>query len=180
MAMSEWNPFRDNDDEMPARRRESNDPFRQLQNEMNRVFENFFDRSSSMMRRGGGRSGEMSRPNRESGQQQMSRRFSPRVDMSEDAESLKVRAELPGMTKDDIELYADEEGLTIKGQKQHEETTEDEGFYRRERSYGYFQRTVPFPVGVDTDNANAEFRDGVLNVRLPKTGESKGKQLEIE
>ena len=178
MAMSKWNPFREgSDQEMPARRQQSRDPFRRLQQEMNQVFENFFGRGGSMMRQSPGQSMQQQGEQRGG---QMGQQFRPQIDVSEDAESLTVTAELPGLSKDDIELYCDDDSVTIKGEKQHEETKEEEGFYRQERSYGFFQRTIPFPVGVDTDNADAQFQDGVLHVRFPKTGESRGKRLEIQ
>jgi HSP20 family protein len=156
----------------PARRSQRPSSFQELQNEMNRMFENFFG-GGSMMEPWSGSSSSSS-------MMQQSGRFTPRIDVTENTESVNVTAELPGMNKDDIELFADENGLTLKGEKRVEETQEDEGFYRNERSYGYFRRTIPFPVEVDTDNVEAKFDEGVLRVRVPKTGESKGKRLEIK
>lgn len=172
MALTRWNPFGSDDDEMTRRRgrRGSRAPFNELQREMNRLFEDFFDRTSMMQRRG-----TSSSPTPQTSQQ-----FTPRIDVSEDEESLTISAELPGMTKEDIELYCDNESVTLQGEKSHEETDESEGYHRTERSYGYFKRRIPFPAGVDPDNAKAKFDEGVLTVRFPKTGEAEGKRLEIE
>jgi HSP20 family protein len=172
MALTRWNPFGSNDDEMTRRRgqRGSRAPFGELQREMNRLFEDFLDQGSMMQRRAAGSS-----PTTRNSQQ-----FTPRIDVSEDDESLTISAELPGMSKDDIELYCDSESVTLRGEKSHEESDEGEGYHRTERSYGYFERRIPFPTGIDPDNARAKFDDGVLTVRFPKTGESEGKRLEIE
>lgn len=169
MAISKWNPFgRDSSDEMTNRTERSAEPWRDLQRQMNRMFEDFFNRSALQRT-------DWSAPTW-SGRKS----FSPRIDVSEDDETLKIQAELPGLDKDDIELEADENSVTIQGEKSHEEEREEEGFYRNERSYGYFRRTIPFPMEVDTSKAKATFNDGVLDVRFPKRGDSKGKQLEIE
>lgn len=172
MAITEWSPFGRDDEDVPSRRRRRNAPaFRNLQREMNRLFDDFFE-NSALRRTRGDRT-----PSNSS-----TRSFRPRIDVSEDDESLKVSAELPGLDKEDIQLTADDDSLTIRGEKSYEteEEDEDEGYYRSERSYGYFQRRIPFPVDVDTSEAKATFQDGVLDVRFPKTGESSGERLEIE
>ena len=159
--MQRWNPFRrkDGDDLSPR-----GSSFQRLQQEMNRLFEDFFDDSSMLTR----------------SRDQSLRGFSPRVDISEDAESLKISAELPGMTKDDVEITATDDSLTIQGEKRSEsEQEQEEGVFRTERSYGFFKRTIPLPVGAEVDRAQATFDNGVLNIRLPKTGETKGRKLEI-
>lgn len=158
--MQRWNPFRRDENSELARRDSS---FQRLQQEMNRLFEDFFNESSMLTR------------SREDGL----RGFSPRVDISEDAESLKISAELPGMSQDDVEITATADSLTIQGEKRSESEEEDEGVFRTERSYGFFKRTIPLPVGADVDGAQATFDNGVLNIRLPKTGESEGRKLEI-
>lgn len=169
MAISKWNPFgRNSSDEMTSRTDRSAEPWRDLQRQMNRMFEDFFNRSALQR-------ADWSAPTW-SGRKS----FSPQIDVSEDDETLKIQAELPGLDKDDIELEADENSVTIQGEKSHEEEREEEGFYRNERSYGYFRRTIPFPMEVDTSKAKATFSDGVLDVRFPKRGDSKGKRLDIE
>jgi HSP20 family protein len=173
MALTRWNPFGSDDDEMTRRRgrRGSREPYNQLQREMNRLFEDFLDQTSMIQQRRGTSSSPSS---------QTSRQFTPRIDVSEDDESLTISAELPGMTKDDIELYCDNDSVTLQGEKFHEETDENEGYHRTERSYGHFKRRIPFTADVDPDNAKAKFDDGVLTVRFPKSGEAKGKRLEID
>lgn len=97
--------------------------------------------------------------------------FNPRVDVSEDAESVIVTAELPGMARDDITLTVEDEGLLLEGEKRSETTEQDEdrGWYRAERTYGSFRRWIPLPARVDEENVFAEFNDGVLTVRAPKS-----------
>ena len=82
---------------------------------------------------------------------------------------MKVTAELPGMSKDDVELTFDERSLTISGKKENREETKENGVFRTERYYGYVQRTVPLPGDLDRENAEASFENGVLSVRFKKT-----------
>jgi len=168
MAISKWNPFGDDsDDDVPSRGNRFRAPFRQLQRDMNRIFEDFFDRTAPVR-------GDSGFP------APTDTNVRPRIDVSEDDETLKIRAELPGLDRDDIELEADDNGVTIKGEKSVESEDEQEGYYRRERSYGYFRRTIPFPVDVDIADATATFRDGLLDVRFPKKETDRGERLEIE
>ncbi len=107
--------------------------------------------------------------------------FNPCVEVTEDAETIHVMAELPGIDQDDLELFCNDHSLTITGEKRHQTMDGDNGnFLQTERSYGYFRRSIPFNVDVDTDNAEASYEDGVLHVRLPKAGASKGTRLNIE
>ncbi|HHH31461.1 MAG TPA: Hsp20/alpha crystallin family protein [Polyangiaceae bacterium] len=95
-------------------------------------------------------------------------RFSPSVEVSDEGEALKVTAELPGMEKDDVKLQLEGNLLVISGEKKSESENEDEGVFRTERYYGYFQRAVPLPEDVDREKAAADFKKGVLTVRFPK------------
>ena len=95
-------------------------------------------------------------------------RFSPRLDVSEEEGALKVSVELPGMSKDDVELTVENGTLTIHGEKRHEEESDEEGVYRTERYYGYVHRSLPLPEDVDQENVEAQLDKGVLTVRLPK------------
>ncbi|HJL15617.1 MAG TPA: Hsp20/alpha crystallin family protein [Sandaracinaceae bacterium LLY-WYZ-13_1] len=108
--------------------------------------------------------------------------FRPSVDVVDEEDAIKVSAELPGMTKDDVQLSIDDDTLTIRGEKRNEEESKENGCYRTERSYGMFQRSIPLPRDVDRDGVNASFDHGVLTVRLPKKGEveSGAKSIEIE
>jgi HSP20 family protein len=95
--------------------------------------------------------------------------FSPRVDVTENDKEITVSAELPGMDEKDMEVTLDKDSLTIKGKKEEEKEDKGKDYYHMERSYGAFARTVPLPAEVDTGKAEAAFRKGVLNIRLPKT-----------
>lgn len=96
------------------------------------------------------------------------RSFSPSIDVSDTESALVVSAEIPGLSKEDIELTVHDGTLSLKGEKRHEFEKDEAGVYRTERFFGTFQRTVPLPAGVDPDGAEAQFADGVLTVKLPK------------
>jgi HSP20 family protein len=95
--------------------------------------------------------------------------FSPSIDLIDEGSHIKVTAELPGLDKDDIEIAVHEGALTLRGHKKHEETKDEEGCYRTERFFGSFHRTIPLPMDVDLDQADAKFDKGVLTVRFAKT-----------
>jgi HSP20 family protein len=98
--------------------------------------------------------------------------FSPRVDVSETDKEIKVSAELPGLDENDIEVSLARNLLTISGEKQEEAEDKGKNFYRMERSYGSFRRTIPLMVEVEADKIKAKFQKGVLTVTLPKTAEA--------
>jgi HSP20 family protein len=106
--------------------------------------------------------------------------FTPAVEMLERDGRIIVRADLPGMTKDDIKVEFDDHNLIIEGERKQETEEEKEGFYRTERSYGTFYRRLPLPETVDADDAVAMFKNGVLEVSLaaPKLAPNR-KRLEI-
>jgi HSP20 family protein len=91
----------------------------------------------------------------------------PEIEVVEREGEFLVRADLPGLKREDVRLEVAENALTIEGERRQEQEERKEGFYRTERSYGRFSRTVLLPEGVDTDNIKAQFRDGVLEVRVP-------------
>ncbi|HBP17215.1 MAG TPA: heat-shock protein Hsp20 [Planctomycetes bacterium] len=97
--------------------------------------------------------------------------FSPRVDVVDEKDHLRVSAEIPGLGPEDVHLSVQEGLLTLKGEKRHEAESEEEGCFRTERSYGFFERRVPLPRDVDTEQAEATFEKGVLAIRFPKRGE---------
>ena len=103
----------------------------------------------------------------------------PAVDVAESGGDLVVTAELPGMGKEDIGLELSQGVLTIKGEKTEESERQEQEMHVTERSYGSFRRSFALPCPVDETKAAAEFKDGVLRVTLPKTGEAKGKKIEI-
>jgi HSP20 family protein len=104
----------------------------------------------------------------------------PALDVYEQKDDLIVKAEIPGLTKDDIDITLDGNTLTIKGEKKKEEEVKDDDYYRCERSYGAFLRSVDLPIAVQTDKVNASFKNGVLEVRLPKTEEAKKNVVKVK
>ena len=107
--------------------------------------------------------------------------WAPDIEMSHRNNELVVRADLPGLKKDDVKVDVREDGITIEGERQHEQESERSGFYRSERSYGSFYRTIPLPEGVMVDQAKASFTDGVLEITMPAPPEqvTRGRRLEI-
>ena len=104
----------------------------------------------------------------------------PPVDIYSTGEhELVIKAELPGMQKDDIDITVENFTLTIRGEKKSEQTVKDEQFHRVERSYGAFTRSFALPHTVDANNVEAEYRDGVLTVKLPRREEAKPKQIKV-
>ena len=104
---------------------------------------------------------------------------SPRVDVFEEGDNFVVKAEIPGMKKEDIEVNLTDNMVTISGEKKQEEKVEKKDYYRLERSYGSFTRSFRLPKEVQTDKAKATFKDGVLEVKVPKTEEAKKKEKKI-
>ena len=97
------------------------------------------------------------------------REFSPTVDIFEEGNDVVVKAELPGMGKDDIDVNVTDDVITISGEKKSEEKIEKKDYFRFERSYGSFSRSLTLPAETQTDKAKASFKNGVLEVRIPKT-----------
>jgi HSP20 family protein len=107
--------------------------------------------------------------------------FSPPIEVYEDKGKLTVRAELPGLSKDDLKVEVTDEGLVISGERRNEDEQRGEGFYRSERSYGRFQRVIPLPDDVtDVDAAQAKFENGVLEVSLPVPENRRRRQIPVQ
>ncbi len=104
----------------------------------------------------------------------------PAVDVFEEKDDIVVKAEIPGMDKDNIEVKLTDHTLTIKGEKKKAEETKEENYYRSERSYGSFFRTLELPKDVHADKVKATFKNGVLEVRMPKTEEAKAKEVKVK
>lgn len=100
--------------------------------------------------------------------------FSPVVEVLERDGKLIVRADLPGLSKNDVNVDVSENVLTIEGERKSEHETNEKGIYSCERTYGHFHREIPLPEGVKTDSATASFKNGVLEVTLdaPKIAEN--------
>jgi HSP20 family protein len=106
--------------------------------------------------------------------------WSPQVEMFERDGKLVVQADLPGIKKDDVKVEITDHQLTIEGERKDEREEKGAGFYRSERSYGSFYRSIPLPEGVNTENARAEFKNGVLEISMESPQlESSKKRLEI-
>jgi len=135
-------------------RRDSDHPFALFRKEFDDLFDNFF--RSFDMQPFEGRIGA----------------FSPKVDVTENEKEFRISAELPGMDDKDIDVSLQNDMLTIRGEKKEEKEDKGKDYYRMERSYGSFSRTIPLPVEVETDKVDAKFKKGVLTITLPKTAKA--------
>jgi HSP20 family protein len=138
------------------------DPIRELdslQSDMNRLFDRFFGAPA--------------------GNGFTERRWLPAMDLVETNDSLVLRADLPGMSEDDVEIEVKDGVLTIAGERKSEHEEKGEGFHRMERSFGRFSRALNLPDGVDADTVEAGFDNGVLEVRIPKPEETKPTRVQI-
>ena len=106
--------------------------------------------------------------------------WAPDIEVYQHNNDLVVRADLPGMKKDEVSIDVTDNAITISGERREEKETDREGIYRSERTYGSFCRTIPLPEGAITDQAKATFKDGVLEVTMPAPPQStRGRHLEI-
>lgn len=106
--------------------------------------------------------------------------WSPAVDIHETEDSFVVSADLPGLKKDDIQINVEDNTLTIKGEKKFEEKVPRDKYIRVERNYGTFVRSFSLPQNVDSAKIKATFKDGILDLTLPKREESKPKKIAVE
>lgn len=134
--------------------------------EMERMFEDFFDRRWPM-RWWPSRTAEISLP-------------AVDLDLYEEKGEIVAKAELPGLTKEDIEVKITENVLTIKGEKKKEEEVKEKDYYRSERSYGSFMRSLELPREVQAEKIKATFKNGILEVRLPVSEEAKKKEIKVK
>ncbi|MDQ3185688.1 MAG: Hsp20/alpha crystallin family protein [Pseudomonadota bacterium] len=100
-------------------------------------------------------------------------------EMEETDKEIVVRVELPGMEKKDCHITIDDNMLYLRGEKRFERTTNESIYHVTERAYGVFQRSIPLPRNVDTDNAEATYKNGVLTISLPKLGGEKGRTIPV-
>ena len=105
--------------------------------------------------------------------------WNPSVDIFENKDQIVLEAELPGMSRDDFELTVENNVITLRGERQFEKKEETDNYHRVERSYGSFTRSFTLPQTVSAEGANAEYRNGVLRVTLPKREETKARRIEI-
>jgi HSP20 family protein len=145
MAITRWRPFRD---------------LVSIQDEMNRLFDDFFGRP--FIRR-----------------EWTEEAWSPSVDMSETKDNVIVNAEIPGIPKEDIKVAVQDNILTLSGEKGQEKEEKNANYHRIERSYGSFRRSFTLPTSVKPDEVKATYKDGILKITLPKTEEVKPKEIPI-
>lgn len=148
----------------PPARREEEVPLFSLQREVNRLFDDFFR-------------GFDLRPLRIAEERWGG--FSPKMDLEETEKEYRITAELPGVEEKDVEVLLTGNSLSLKGEKREEKEEKGKSFYHVERSYGTFQRTVPLPDGIDLKKIDAEFKNGLLTVKLPKTAEAKTRSKKV-
>lgn len=104
----------------------------------------------------------------------------PTIDLYEEKDHFVLKAELPGMKKEDIDISLHGDVLTLSGERKEEETFDKAETYRAERFLGKFQRTLTLPVAVQADKVQASYKDGILSVTLPKAEEAKPKQIQVK
>jgi HSP20 family protein len=104
----------------------------------------------------------------------------PALDLYEDGNEVVVKAEMPGMTKDDIKISFADNVLTIRGEKKQEDEDRGKDYYRSERVYGAFMRRVVLPTEVNAEKARALFKNGVLEIRMPKSESAKKKEIKVD
>jgi HSP20 family protein len=140
------------------------DPFAEmadLRREMDHIFGEFFGRTPSSM----------------AATEAM---WSPLVDIHETKDSFLLMAELPGVKQEDVEVSVEGDTLTLKGERKRETEVKEDQYHRIERSYGRFERSILLPSVVDPNRVKATYRDGVLEIQLPKKEEAKPKAVKIE
>ena len=142
------------------------DPTRELdslQGEMNRLFSSFFDTPTKTKGTNGG----------------AARRWIPSMDLVETQDDFVLKADLPGMSENDVNVELENNVLTISGERQAEHEEQQEGYYRLERATGSFSRALSLPEGIDADAVAATFDNGVLTVRIPKPAQVKPRKVKI-
>ncbi len=150
MSIVRWSPMKEIDE---------------MRREMERLFEEFFE--PARRRRWWGR------PSAEGV-------IVPNIELYDRKNEIVLRAEIPGVEKKDIDLTITENALTIKGEIKRQEEVKDEDYYAAEIRYGTFSRTIPLPVEVDSENAKATYKNGILEIVLPKKEEAKPKEIKVE
>jgi HSP20 family protein len=106
--------------------------------------------------------------------------WAPRVDIAETEKEFSIKAEIPAVKKEDVKVTIDNGVLTIKGERKQEKEEKDKKFHRVERLYGSFTRSFTLPDNVDESKIEASFKDGVLNLSLAKTEETKPKAIDVK
>ena len=144
----------------PVLRHENGDSFSQLQRRINGMFDDFLGRNFSNLGNG--------------------HEFLPQVEVTETAKEIKITAELPGLDEKDVDVSVLDNVLSIKGEKTREKEEEEHDSYYSERSFGSFQRTIALPQGIDTEKVKARFKQGVLQITIPKKPEEQSNRRKIQ
>jgi len=139
-------------------------PFYSLQKEMNTLFDNFF-RGFDVAPRGFA-TGELGV-------------FSPSIDVKENEKEFIIKAELPGVEEKDIDVTVTSDAVTIKGEKKEEKEDKDKNYYYMERSYGSFCRVIPLEAEIESGKAEAKFKNGILDIKIPKNQSAKAKGTKV-
>jgi HSP20 family protein len=106
--------------------------------------------------------------------------WSPRVDISENDNEFEIRAEIPDVKKEDVKVTVNKGVVTIQGERRQEKEEKGKKFHRVERHYGNFVRSFTLPDNIDEKKVKASYKDGILNLRIPKTAEAKAKSVEVK
>ena len=106
--------------------------------------------------------------------------FEPAVEVADTRDSVMVKAQVPGVSKDNLHVDITDDALTLRGEMQEEKKTEEQRFHRRKFRYGAFARTIPLPASVQAAKATAQLKDGVLTITIPKGEQAKTKQIPIQ
>ena len=139
-------------------------PLAELRSEMDRLFESFFREPLAAMDWSPWGSGK----------------WSPAIDVAENDQELTVRAELPGIDPKDLEVTVTGNQLVLSGEKKESSEHEGKDFHQSETHYGSFRRSIPLPEGIDTEHVDAQYANGVLTLRLPKTPQAATKRIEVK
>jgi HSP20 family protein len=105
--------------------------------------------------------------------------FTPSAEIEETKDAVQLKLEVPGMEAKDLDIQVSEDSVSISGERRSETKTEDKGIVRSEFRYGQFQRVIPLPVRVKHDQVQAEYKDGILRLTLPKAEEEKQKVVKV-
>ena len=165
MPIKDLIPWGKSESRVPVRRGESENTLLDLRGRINRMFDEVFERPFGL-------SPFFDRPD-------FMGDFAPSLDVTETDKEIAISVELPGMEPDDINISIERNTLTISGEKQVDKEEKDKRYYRHERAYGSFYRSIPLPEEVDEDKIDAIFKSGVLQVKLPKTAEAQKKSKRI-
>jgi HSP20 family protein len=153
MAIIQWRPFRD------ITRWESLPTIETLQEEMNRLFHQLA-------------------PNGDGDSELMA--FMPSAELEDTPEAVQLKLEIPGLEAKDLDIQVSEHSVAISGERKSETKTEEKGAVRSEFRYGKFERIIPLPVQVKTDAAQAEYKNGILTLNLPKVAQEQKKVVKVE